>query len=145
MFTTNPRTKPDFSVRAYERLMPGWSRANGRLARRLRALGRDIAAVILRVLDAMHESRRKQAATILERYKDLIGSDAHPSGTSLCASEIQTASDPLETFEAKGVDGMRIRCSITGAPCEGDHAYLCIEWGCARKGGLSPISHENFS
>ena len=37
-----------------------------------------------------------------------------------------------------------IRCPITGHPCEGDLAYLCPEYGCARKGGLSPRSEENF-
>ena len=33
---------------------------------------------------------------------------------------------------------------VTGYPCEGDLAYLCPEYGCARKGGLSPRSEENF-
>jgi hypothetical protein len=37
-----------------------------------------------------------------------------------------------------------IICPITGRPCEGDLAYLCPEYGCARKGGLSPRSEENF-
>jgi hypothetical protein len=37
-----------------------------------------------------------------------------------------------------------IICPITGYPCEGDLAYLCPEYGCARKGGLSPRSEENF-
>jgi hypothetical protein len=37
-----------------------------------------------------------------------------------------------------------IICPITGHPCEGDLAYLCPEYGCARKGGLSPRSEENF-
>ena len=37
-----------------------------------------------------------------------------------------------------------IRCPITGCPCEGDLSYLCEEYGCARKGGLSPRSEENF-
>jgi hypothetical protein len=35
-------------------------------------------------------------------------------------------------------------CPTTGYPCEGDLSYLCEEYGCARKGGLSPHSHENF-
>jgi hypothetical protein len=35
-------------------------------------------------------------------------------------------------------------CPITGHPCEGDLSYLCEEYGCARKGGLSPRSQENF-
>jgi hypothetical protein len=35
-------------------------------------------------------------------------------------------------------------CPVTGHPCEGDLAHLCPEYGCARKGGLSPRSEENF-
>jgi hypothetical protein len=37
-----------------------------------------------------------------------------------------------------------VMCPITRRPCEGDLAYLCPEYGCARKGGLSPRSNENF-
>jgi len=37
-----------------------------------------------------------------------------------------------------------IICPITGRLCEGDLAYLCPDYGCARKGGLSPRSEENF-
>ena len=38
----------------------------------------------------------------------------------------------------------RVLCPITSYPCEGDLSYLCEDYGCARKGGLSPHSHENF-
>ena len=38
----------------------------------------------------------------------------------------------------------RVLCPITGHPCEGDLSYLCEDYGCARKGGLSPHSHENL-
>jgi len=34
-------------------------------------------------------------------------------------------------------------CPITGRSCEGDLSYLCEDYGCARKGGLSPRSDEN--
>jgi hypothetical protein len=37
-----------------------------------------------------------------------------------------------------------IRCPITGFPCEGDLSYLCEDYGCARKGGLSPHLDENL-
>ncbi|MFY9785635.1 MAG: hypothetical protein WA445_27665 [Pseudolabrys sp.] len=37
-----------------------------------------------------------------------------------------------------------VNCPITGFPCEGDLSYLCEDYGCARKGGLSPRSEENF-
>ena len=37
----------------------------------------------------------------------------------------------------------RPTCPITGRRCEGDLSYLCEDYGCARKGGLSPHSHEN--
>jgi hypothetical protein len=35
-------------------------------------------------------------------------------------------------------------CPITGYLCEGDLSYLCEDYGCARKGGLSPRSDENL-
>ena len=35
-------------------------------------------------------------------------------------------------------------CPITGYQCEGDLSYLCEDYGCARKGGLSPRSDENL-
>jgi hypothetical protein len=35
-------------------------------------------------------------------------------------------------------------CPITGYPCGGDLSYLCEDYGCARKGGLSPHSDENL-
>ena len=35
------------------------------------------------------------------------------------------------------------QCPITGHPCEGDLSHLCEDYGCARKGGLSPNSDEN--
>ena len=38
----------------------------------------------------------------------------------------------------------QLPCPITGCPCEGDLAYLCEDYGCARKGGLSPHSDENL-
>jgi hypothetical protein len=39
--------------------------------------------------------------------------------------------------------GATLRCPITGRRCEGDLSYLCGDYGCARKGGLSPRSEEN--
>ena len=35
-------------------------------------------------------------------------------------------------------------CPITGYPCEGDLSYLCEDYGCPRKRGLSPCSQENL-
>ncbi len=35
-------------------------------------------------------------------------------------------------------------CPLTGRWCEGDLAYLCEDYGCARKAGLSPHSAENL-
>ena len=35
-------------------------------------------------------------------------------------------------------------CPITARPCEGDLSHLCEDYGCARKGGLSPHSEENL-
>jgi hypothetical protein len=53
-------------------------------------------------------------------------------------------SGQTEDRELKSRDGDRIICPITRHPCEGDLAYLCPDYGCARKGGLSPRSDENF-
>ena len=39
---------------------------------------------------------------------------------------------------------IRVLCPVTHHPCEGDLSYLCEDYGCARKGGLSPHSHENL-
>jgi hypothetical protein len=49
--------------------------------------------------------------------------------------------DRSATFNA---GALSIRCPITGYPCEGDLSHLCEGYGCARKGGLSPHSDENF-
>jgi hypothetical protein len=39
--------------------------------------------------------------------------------------------------------GPLILCPITRHPCEGDLAYLCEDYGCARKGGVpSPVVLE---
>ena len=38
----------------------------------------------------------------------------------------------------------RLSCPITGYACEGDLSHLCEDYGCARKGGLSPHSDENL-
>jgi hypothetical protein len=53
----------------------------------------------------------------------------------------QYTHDRSATFNASASP---IRCPITGYPCEGDLSYLCEDYGCARKGGLSPHSDENF-
>ena len=39
---------------------------------------------------------------------------------------------------------LRFICPITAHPCEGDLSHLCEDYGCARKGGLSPRSEENL-
>ena len=38
----------------------------------------------------------------------------------------------------------QLSCPITGYACKGDLSYLCEDYGCARKGGLSPHSDENL-
>jgi len=38
----------------------------------------------------------------------------------------------------------QVLCPITGHPCEGDLSYLCEDYGCPRKRGLSPYSQENL-
>ena len=50
----------------------------------------------------------------------------------------------VDTGQRRDDDGGgRIRCPITGELCRGILAYLCEDYGCARKGGLSPNPSEN--
>lgn len=134
----------EFSVRDYQQF--NVARVRAFLPDAVRTFGRSVGRLMRYVLDAMHESRCKQAKAVLDHYGHLLDTDGQarlpvsqkPAGAregkiSFRASE--SANDASY--------GMRIRCSITGAPCEGDRAHLCIEWGCARKGGISPISTEN--
>jgi hypothetical protein len=61
-----------------------------------------------------------------------ISPDVHPRPDVHRRSAIYNASAPP------------FLCPITGYPCEGDLSYLCEDYGCARKGGLSPSSEENL-
>ena len=50
-------------------------------------------------------------------------------------------------FSAGGSDWSQLSqssCPITGYAREGDLSHLCDDYGCARKGGLSPHSDENL-
>jgi len=55
-----------------------------------------------------------------------------------------TSPDVQDCSTAFNASAASIRCPITGYPCEGNLSYLCEDYGCARKGGLSPHSDENF-
>jgi hypothetical protein len=55
--------------------------------------------------------------------------------TTLIGFEIEQSNDRSRS---------RVLCPITGRPCVGDLSYLCDDYGCARKGGLSPNSDENL-
>jgi len=132
------RTSRDFSVKAYQRFDA--ERARALLPKVARALGRAAESFMRHLLEAMYESRREQAVAVLSRYGKLIAPEAQAR-----SPVSQKPAMSVGSAAGQAVYGMRIRCSITGAPCEGDRAELCFEWGCARKGGLSPISHENFS
>ena len=136
------RSGQDFSVRAYQQLNA--DHARDFLPNAVRALGRKAGRFMRHLLDAMYESRREQAMMVLRRYRALIDVAGQArSPVSQMAGRTRGMSFPTGGCVDQTVQVMRIRCSITGAPCEGDRAYLCDEWGCARKGGLSPISHEN--
>jgi hypothetical protein len=102
------------------------------------------------LLVAMHKSRRKQAIAMIARYADLIAPEAEALISEKPLEPIREAG--IATPRKNDVEGpeyvMSIRrimnCPITGAPCEGELSYLCDDWNCARKGGLSSVSHENF-
>ena len=55
-----------------------------------------------------------------------------------------TSPDVHDRYTAFNASATSIRCPITGYPCDGDLSYLCEDYVCARKGGLSPHSDENF-
>jgi len=116
----------DFSIGAYQRFDAGRPRAFEALSDAVQALKRIAAALVERLFVAMLESRRKQIAAMMAQYGSAIGAERESE-----------ASGPTNR-------PVSIRCAVTGAPCEGDLAHLCDDWGCARKGGFSPVSHENF-
>ena len=58
--------------------------------------------------------------------------DAQANGTASCLPAAQLTNTKSSLI-----------CPIVGRPCEGDLAYLCEDYGCARKGGLSPYSEKN--
>ena len=44
----------------------------------------------------------------------------------------------MDTGQRRDDEGGHLRCPITGETCRGVLAHLCEDYGCARKGGLSP-------
>jgi len=129
------------------------SRENGRAIKFPRLLWRVIGIGIRHLLVAIHESRRKQAMLVIGRNADLIAIKAgdrasnsrkplepirDASMTTPRANEVMK--DPKYAMTRR----QRVNCPVTASPCEGDLAYLCHDWGCARKGGFSPVSHENL-
>jgi hypothetical protein len=145
MFKTHSRSGQDFSVGAYKHLDSERARYATNLANAFRALGRGSANIIGRLLIALYETRLQEALAVLERYGHLIeGPQPNARTAHRYVSEARTSSYRFDSLVSQAGEGTTIRCSITGAPCEGDRAHLCDEWGCARKGGRSPISHENF-
>ena len=55
-----------------------------------------------------------------------------------------TSPDVHHSSASYNASMLLLLCPLTGRPCEGDLAYLCEDYGCARKGGLSPHSDENL-
>ena len=66
----------------------------------------------------------------------LYGGDYEPD-------ENEQPRSPPSLLIGYNVNATLLVCPITGYPCEGDLSYLCEDYGCARKGGLSPRSDEN--
>ena len=139
------RSSHGFSVSAYQHFNADRAGTFGWFPKAFRKLGRIAGGFMWSLLEAMHESRRKQAMAVLRIYCGPIDAEGQvraPVSQNSARARDAMSFRTAETV-APAVNGMTIRCSITGTPCEGDRAYLCDEWGCARKGGLSPMSHEN--
>lgn len=135
MFRIQTNSRQDFSVSGYQQFNSGRPRDAG-LVKAVRVLGDVAASAMGRLLDAMYTSHRGQVIAAIECSAQLIRLDAWGGKRRSCKSRV-----PLD----QAAHGKRICCSITGAPCEGDRAYLCDEWGCPWRDGVSPVSHENFS
>jgi hypothetical protein len=135
MSRTQTNSRHDFSVSGYQHFSSGRPR-DARLAEAVRALGDFAASAMGRLLNSMYENRRRQVMAAIQCSAQVIR-------LAGWCDERRSSKSCVQLGEA--VHGMRIRCSVTGAPCEGDRAHLCDAWGCAWNGGLSPISHENFS
>jgi len=58
--------------------------------------------------------------------------------------ETANADNTINGSRSNNDSQSRVLCPITGHPCEGDLSYLCEDYDCARKGGLSPHSEENL-
>ena len=80
-------------------------------------------------MGALKETRRHEACREIERYAHLL-----PSGAELSAAVLSAGRDGASS----------VVCPITARLCVGDLSHLCKDYGCARKGGLSPHSGENF-
>jgi hypothetical protein len=74
-----------------------------------------------------------QTAKIRRRSNGMIDIDSYRHRASSLRAQTRT-----QSFKRPGI------CPITACPCEGDLSHLCEEYGCARKGGLSPHSEENL-
>ena len=135
MFRIQTNSRQDFSVSGYQHFNSGRPRDTG-LVKAVRALGDFAARGMGRLLDALYNNHRRQVMAAIECSAQMIRPDAWGGKRHSSKSRV-----PL----GEAGHGVRIRCSITDAPCEGDRAHLCDEWECAWKGGVSTISHENFS
>jgi len=84
-------------------------------------------------MDALRETRRRQARHEIAKYAHLMALREHGVPNLLFR-------DLSGNHGGKSL----VICPITGYPCEGNRSHLCEDYGCARKGGLSPNSDENF-
>lgn len=67
------------------------------------------------------------------------------TGIDITSGRLPPGIEGFRMTDENDGSGPRMTCPITAHPCEGDLSYLCEEYGCLRKGGLSPHSEENQS
>lgn len=91
-------------------------------------------------VDALRESRIEQARRVIERHAHLLATETRSGQTADESATSGVASAPSCYNDSEPP----LVCPITRYPCEGDRSHLCKDYGCARKGGLSPHSDENF-
>jgi hypothetical protein len=98
-------------------------------------------------LDAMHRSRARQAAAIIRSHAHLLDGGHSRASAAEARHELPSLGDGDDAalFPSHlGASDGRMICPITAHPCDGDRSFVCEEFGCARKGGLSPSCCDAF-
>ena len=123
---------------------PAMQRVNGLLAE---CLNRATLATIDGAAHFMIATHAGEVGRLICEHVDRIESRSISRPSRFCnrdrPEEIMAPTQEIRPTLHSRPGKQLFRCPITNHPCEGDLSYLCEDYGCARKGGLSPHSDEN--